>query len=588
MPFINFEGQVHYVPGVYTSTKVVSSLPGPLPAFHIPVILGHATHGRPYNVDSKITAVETAPGPYQLCRTEAKVAELYGAESDVHRAARVAFRHGLPFAFVGGMSDMVRASIVVDDGGGTPVEQFTLYPRQWGPAPAWAKIKWDGTTWTTTPVKRYAMLAANAGASATRLYLAGDHTWLTEGAAVVVGSNTVAGVAATVAAVGVELGTDGQRDYWIELAAAAGSALNTSEYALVLQYADRDEVSPDLATCQALIDWLNASSSHWIAVKHANFDNTDPASVATATAMNAISAWGAVVDGTCPASVTADYTGLVAALNAGAWDAFLIAQGLIPHTYLVADGASAVHAAMRDYATAQRALGYPIAVVTGCRWGDVVLDAGDDTDPLYRAVALNSQDVQLVANGADREAAYISRAAAVFGRRVAGGPAHNLTNDEFVFSEDEVRWDEINSGELSALARRGVVSNKLSIGQTFRYRVSQGSSTLQANATIWNTSDATTWSTMQRDLADYVERVIKTDFEELVIGADKVTEAGVAQLLQRRAERSLVARGYIKPGGFAITAITLNDAGNGYDVAWTVRLPDTVDYLTVTTSILIG
>ena len=586
MPYIYFEGQYRYVPGVYHTTRVVSSIPGPLPALHIPVLLAHGFEGTPYDVDSKQVTGETALGPLRLCRTESAVASLFGAESDAHRAMRFAKRHGLPFAYVGCLSDMVRASVVVDDGGGTPVEQFTLYPRTWGPKGGHPRITWDGTNWSTTPVKRYALLDANAGASATRLYLKGDHPWLTVGASIVVAANDVAGVTRTVTNAGIEIGADGQRDYWIEISSAAGSALNTSAYALVLQYDTAKVETSPAVDCQALIDWINSTSIHWFAVKHANFDNTDPANV-TGKALKEITEWGTVTVGTCPAMTGTDVDGFVSLMNAGGWAKFAVQTGTLPHTYMLASDASANHGKMRDYATAERERGYPIAVVVGCGWGDVVLDAGDDTDPLYRVAALNSQDVMLCAGGIDREAAAISTAAAIWGRRVEGGVGHNLTNDELIHSEREGEWDEINSGELSALARRGVVTYKLSLGQTYRYRVSQGSSTLQANAVIWNVADATTWAVHQRDLMDAVVKAVVTDLEELAIGSDRIYRDGVGQMLFRRGS-TLERTGWVKPDGLQVNDITLNDAGNGYDVDWGVKLPDLVDFIAMTNNVMVG
>ena len=68
----------------------------------------------------------------------------------------------------------------------------------------------------------------------------------------------------------------------------------------------------------------------------------------------------------------------------------------------------------------------------------------DDTDPLFRASSLNSDSVALAICGLDREAAYLSLAPALWGIRVSRGPGHNLTNDDLIFSELEVLWDEIN------------------------------------------------------------------------------------------------------------------------------------------------
>jgi len=57
-------------------------------------------------------------------------------------------------------------------------------------------------------------------------------------------------------------------------------------------------------------------------------------------------------------------------------------------------------------------------------------------------------------------------------------------------------------------------------------------------------------------------------------------------VLRRRAEKSLIRRGYILE--FIISSIVKDETGNGYLVDWSARLPDTVDFIGVTTKILIG
>ena len=594
MPRIDFNGQNYYIPGVYTRTLVSSSLPGPLPAFHIPVLLGHGYDGHPYNADGSLQPNEVPYTPFKLVNVESVASSYFGENSDIHAAIKFAKRHGLPFAYVANLSALTRASIIADVVT-TNVEQFTIFARRWGPAMNWTKLKFASGILTITPVKRYAVLSANLASAATRCYFARAYDWLTVGASITVGSNAVAGVARTITDVGSEIQANGQRVYWAELSSSVGSACNTSAYAMVLQYdTDHAVTSPTFTTSQAMIDWFNANQqlAGFVAVKHTNFSDVVPAPIASATPLKEITAWGTVVLGTSPAVTGADIDAYIALMNGGELDQFLIREQVIPQTYLLVDGSSTNHGKMRDYATAERsrALGFAISVTTGVRWGDTVIGAGDDTDPTFRAASLNSQDVQLAAGGLDREAAYVSLAAALWARRIAGGPGHNQTNDELVFSELEKKWNEITSGQLTSLSKKGVVTYKLSVAAAgFRYRVSQGLNTLQANnGLIWNVSDATTWSTMQRDLADHVDRILREDYEESAIGADAVDANALAAILTRRAEVSLETRGFIKKGGFTITSITRNSAGNGYDIAWSVKFPDTVDYITFTTTILIG
>ena len=592
MPFVTTDDGVrHYVPGVYTSTKVSSSIPGPLPAFHVPILLARGWDGHPYNADDLVVSGEALYSPFKLLNTDSAAADYFGENSDLHHAMQWGKRHGLPFAYCVCLSPLTRASIIAETVGN--VSQYTLFPKaKFGPMGGWIKIgQTAGGVVTTIPVKRYAPLAANLGATATRMTFARAHGWLAEGAEVIVGSNIVLGVARTILRTGVEVQANGQLTYWAELSSSVGTGCATADFAVVLQYAtERTVISRALGSVgQALIDYFNDESSVFRAVIHANYTGALPATVATPTAIKDLGAtWGTFTTGTAPAVTDADVTAFVARLNAGDWDQFLVREQLIPQTYCLADSDVDRHATMRDYSIAERIRGYGVSVTTGCAWGDHVIAAGDTTDPTFRSAALNSQDVMLAAGGLDYEAACMSLAPAIWARRVAGGPGHNLTNDELIFTALERKWNEINLGELTALSKKGVTTYKLSVAAAgFRYRVSEGLSTLQANSgLIWNVSDATTWAVMQRDLADFVDRVIKTDFEEQIIGASKVDANAIATVLNRRAEKSLVARGYIK--SFSVTSITLNEGANGYIVRWAVKLPDTVDFMTFETTILIG
>lgn len=591
MPVLNFDGKRQSVPGVYTRTRVVSSLPGPLPAFHVPILLAYAWDGHGYDADAKLVLgeSETEFTPFRLLNTDSVAASWYGENTDLHTAMRWAKRHGLPFAYGCNLSPLTRASILAETVGN--LAQCTVVPRKFGPMGGWIKIGLTAPgVVTEIPVKRYAPLSANLGSTATRAYFQRAYGWLSEGAQIVIGSNAVPGVARTIVRVGQEKIPSGQIVYWAELSSAPGTACNIADFAVVLQYdTDRQVVSRALGTSgQAFIDYLNDESTLLRAVKNVAFSGVLPAPVATPTALKDLgTTWGTFTAGTAPAVTDADVTAFVAAMNAGQWEAFAEREQLVPQTYCLADADHERHLTLRDYATAERIRGYGISVTAGCAWGDHDLGAGDVTDPTFRSAALNSQDVMLLAGGLDYEAAAISLAPAVWARRCAAGPGHNLTNDDLVFSQLERKWDEINSGELTTLCKKGVATYKFSVAaNAFRYRVSQGLSTLQANAAlIWNESDATTWAVMQRDLADFVERVIRTDFEEQIIGADRVDANAVAVTLKRRAEKSLVGP-YIK--AFRITSIVLNDAANGYSVRWGVVLPDTADFVDFTTDILIG
>mgnify|MGYP001068825233 CR=1 FL=1 len=588
MPSIFFDGRQQFVPGAYTKTEVRSSLPGPLPALHVAVLLGQGPVGKPYSVAASALDVEGDQVPWEYCGTATKVARENGYESELAIGATYGWRHGLPGAYVVNLAPLTRPSIELD--AAASLAQVDVYSKAYG-APANAlQLSYVASTdiLTIVPVKAFAMLSANTSISDTRVYLSGSHGWLSENAKVYIADNTTTTpVLVTVSDSGVEIDSNGQRLYWVELSAGLAAAYTTADYAFVYQMDTSNTITgTGLGTPQAVIDFINndaAASQLLSAERNATYDGSDLVDL-TIDSLG----WSTnSTAGTSPPMTNTQLQAFVSNMNAGDWDKFVEAEQVIPHSYLLLSGDSTLQGTLRDYAIAERTRNYPIAATAGVSWGDTVIGAGDSTDPTFRSGALNSQDFCLVAGGLDRRAAYLTLAPAVFARRVAGGPGHNLTNDTFIYEELEKLWDEIDSGELTALLKAGVVSYKLSVGQSIQYAVSQGLSTLQANGgAIWNEVDSTTYSLMQRDLADFANIVIKRDMESLQVGANEVTATTVGAVLFRRAARSLLKQGFITD--FAIESITLNDAGSGYDVVWNVRLPTTADFITITTIILLG
>lgn len=578
-------GRKAYVPGVYSGFDVVSDLPGALPDFQVPLIIGEAEEGYPFDVRGSQEAHENL-SPFVLRGTSSSAGTLFGPDSDLAVAFQYAKRHGLPQAYCVAINALTRAKVIATSTG--PVNQMTVMAQKYGAPGNWIKIRFNAGVLEVTPVKNYSRLTANALTTDTRVYVR-DNSWVQVDTDVVLGANNVTALTRTVTAVGTDLDANGQVLYWIEFDSALGSALTTAQYAIVLEYDETSkETSPAFSAGegQLLLDWLQNDSEFLNGTKHANFTGALPITLATATALKDITAWGTVTAGTTPSQTPTNHSDFITDLDASETDLFSLETQSIHQAFLIVDGTSTVHASWRDWASAKRAEGWAVSITTGARWGDVVVGAGDDTDPLFRAAALNSQDVALCCGGLDRLDAYLSFAPAVFGRRIEGGIPHNLTNDDLQYTEIEVQWDERNAGELTALHRGGALVYRLSNQSNIRYRISQGLSTLQQNANSWNEVTDDTPLLMQRDLADYIDRILKLDLDERQVGADRVTADTVAAVVVRRAQTSLIKRGLIEE--FRVTSITLNESGAGFDVQWAVRLPTTVDFITMVTTILIG
>lgn len=587
MPVITFRGRQHRRPDAYVDAQAINNLPGGVQPFQIPVMLAGAVQGYPYDVGDHLITGEAAISPFRRMETTSDAKALFGAASDMAVAFQQAKRpesSGLPYAWCVCLSALTRASVVVTSTG--PVSQITVYGKLFGVPGGWNKITWTGGVWTTTPWKHLSLFTANAGSTATRIYVS-DNSWAREGMVLEVGDNDTANAERTVVSKGEELSSTGQKLYWIELDSAVGASLTTAQYAAAAYYdTTRTEASDTLATGQELVDFLNSSDcTYWRAKKESGFTSAVPITVGTATPLKDISAWGTVTDGTSPAPTSSDVDDFITLMDAtGSTDLRTLVNG-VPRLYYLASSDSTAHASMRDWAIVQRDAGYPIQVVTGCAWGDVDLTADDNTNPTVRAAALDSQDMQLCAGGVDYLPAYISTAAQVFGYRARGGISHNLTKDKVFGSVFEKRWSDTN---LDTLLAGGVtcIRQWITSGGA-HYGLTQGNNTLQANDIAWNDSDNTTCLAQQRDIVDYIMLDQRLYATQNLVGEDYVPEAAVRAVLLGRAS-VYAGQNLIVADSFKITSIALNDAANGWDAVTCFTAVPTVDFITVLNNVLLA
>lgn len=586
MPLVqDFEGNSHRVPGVKATTVVSTDSAGPLPDYLIPVEMGQADQGDPYNVDSLLFGNEIPRSPFTRLRTSGKVAAKFGADSDITKGFKKAKQAGLPEAYVVCMSALTRGTVITTSGS-QAVNQYKLYGKSFGAPLHFTKVKIAaGTTITVTPVKNHSLITADVGTTDKRIFVR-SAVWVRDGMTLTFGDNTTTSFTNIVAAHGTDFDAAGQVRHWIDLTTTAGTAITTALFGMVFEYDEtRKEVSPAL-DAQGQVDWFNDVSKILGATVEATFTNPasiDALAVDTPLREITVATWTNAVSGTSPPVTVSDFTAFITALDANEYDDFGQKHGVLPYLFYVADSNSVNHGAMRDWAITKRAEGKPVQICTGAGWGDVVLDAGDDTDPKFRASALNNQDVWLAVGGIDREGSHLSLAAVVFGLAIGGGVGHNLTNDGFQYVELETTWDERNSGELTALHLFGLIVWRL---ETTRYVVSEGLNTLQGVDIAWDVETKSSPLIMQRVLADFVQESFNRDLSRLQVGADQVTEGTVRATLRSRAKGSLEARGYIVPGSWRITSIVINAGRTGFDVQQAYAFPVTNDFIVIENTIL--
>ena len=584
------DGQTYVVPGVYTSIQAALNGAGPLPEFQVPVLIADSYAGYPSNFTTNTGRLDSELNllPFLDIGNTTTCQEIFGAASDLSVIYANAKRNGLPRAWCIGAGQMVRAKIVVRSTG--PVAQFDIVGYYWGFLANWTKIRFtSGGIFGYQVPQKISKITTNVTTGDTRIYV-DDNSWAVPGMAIEIGDNNTANSAAVVYAKGVELSTTGQPRYWIRLVAAASDAYATADYAAIALYGSGVSVSPVFSSGQGqdLIDWINSTRVLKAQRIAASFTGALPIAIASLTALKDISTWGTMTPGTAPASSASTYTDFVSAMNDGLWERFITQARVFPRAWYVGSSASDTHAVWRDYALQERAAsrGYPISVTTGCAWGDTDLSASNSTNPVYRSGLLNSQDIDLGASGADGQAAYLTLAAAAWGRLCSGGLPHNLTNDPLEgFTTFEATWNEAGLGELTELCRGGVFTyiNRFLRGAVTPV-ISQGLSTLQANTQLWFNlgSEGYTWSRQQRDLADFVDRNIKIDFMNQVIGLEVDVNIVRTTLVTRG--QQLITRGILV--SFRVISVTRNIEANGWDFLWNAELPGLTDYVTGTTTIL--
>jgi len=509
-------GQTISVPGIAELNEtVILNEPGPTPAFAVPVLVGDAPSGIPYNFDSLKMTSETALGPFRMQRTDPVVHDTWGYGSDVAVAFRNAQEAGLPMAFITTTAALTRSKVVVTSAG--PVNQFTLYSRLFGAPGRHHKVKFATDILTISPVLRYAMLSVAVTTTTTRVYVTGADpntspiAWMAPGQTVYLGDSDTADFAVVVDEVGRELDTNGQWKYYFDLTGAAGTAVEIStKYGMVILYGD-DEISPTFLTGegQKVIDWVNNNSKVLGAEKHADFTGALPIDVVSATPIKDLSTtWGTITNGVSPASTSSDWSTFFTNYKATYWDQFRSLFGLVPRVHLLLTSDATVHGYARAFAVDRRknvASGSrPVSILLGAAFTDTSTSASNSTNSAYRARALNHQDVGLFGGQFERLPAYLSLAAYAFGQLVNGGSLYSITRKAIRATGGEVTklWDETNTGELTTLIKAGVITYMLSPTTPPVWQFTSGVNTNQDRTTAWSSATNSTCMMAARNSID--------------------------------------------------------------------------------------
>ena len=576
------DGLDHVVPGVYGSIQVQQGAAAPQPTFQVPVLIADSDSGYPSNWLSNADkfTIEANTLPFVRVGDATQAKRIFGG--DLAQIFSNAKNNGLPMAWCIGAGKMRRSGVIVRSTG--PVAEFDLAAFYWGFPGNWVKIKWASSIFSYIVPTKLVKVTANAAAGATRVYVT-DSSWAVPGMALEIGDNDTANEAITVRRAGVDFSSTGQPLPYIDLTAALSGTFATADYAAVALYGPTAVTSPTFSAGQGqnLIDWLNSTQVNGMRVfraqRRGTFTGALPIAVSSLTPVKQVAAWGTVTLGTSPAASASDYADFIDDLTT-LLPQFIAAVKAIPRAWFAGTTSLTAQQSWRNYAITQRADNKPISVTVGCAWGDVDLTASDSTNPIYRAGQINSEDVDLVACGADGYGSYLTLAAAKWGRMCGSGIPHNLTNDPFIgFTTFEAKW---SGTDLESLCQGGVVTYSLPfINGVVQPCISQGLSTLQTNLSTWNI-DNTTWSRQLRDNADLVDRALRLDMESQIVGHEVDVNAVRAVGVARGA--ALLRQGYLAALP-TLTQVVRNPEQNGWTVTWQVLLPGLTDYVDLTTLI---
>jgi len=560
MAWFNFNGKNYIIPQAVSIIKIIKESGAPLPDFSIPLIVAEQWQGVPYSD----TDTEQIRGFSQ----ENLVRDYYGSQSEMLVAFQYFKKHGGAGCYcLGARSATKSEATLPDDAAGDSID---LTSKDWGAYTGDTAVTIvagtadaNAVVFTITPSKNVVYLTADSGTDdtievATTLnYKVGDKVWLTD--------KSTTKVQKTIKSL-IE-------DTSITFENVIASEVTKANNARIYQEGE-EEVSGELAVFSEIINWFEDECTYLSAAKATGA--TKVPDVMAKTCMKDIAG---AIPGTSPTpTLDAD----------GDWDKI---RAMLPDKIrdfgirliapIVSDHDD--HLSWRDFAISQRTANKPVQIMVGGAKGDIVLAAGDSTDPTYRSYSLNNQDVILAAPGLDDEGAYLTTAPAILGLRSGNALDHNLTRDGIVASSIEKDWSTTTDRET--LIKKGI----LGVAKDRRgFFVLKGVNSLQDNLATggWNVDGATTWLPMQRDLIDYADYTLRTGIDNDIIGADGVTAQSLAVYIGATID-SLMATGYYLD--FKIESIERDiETGEGWRVEWAAKNVGETNYVGITTHLYVG
>ena len=481
------DGRSFEIPGAYGITEVINTGGGNIPTFNVPIIIGSARSGIPYNAGSGAEVIKGY--------SNSNNARKYYGDGELIEAFDFFKEAGAGICFLLNAAALTRAKATLKDNAGEPANSLDIVPLKYGAgendislaiASADSKI-----TYTIIPPKNTKFLTADASTTNNTINLE-SVDGLEVGETVYIRDNSNA-----VQSTEIEYINKETKD--VRLKDLPTSAFAIAQYARIFQEDTTNQevyVFDSTVLIEEVLETINVSNI--FRLDRSTYTGAVPNSLVK-TYLNDFSG---ATKGTSPLaseSADGDYDKIAA-------DFIKLAEEFRNYNKIglrgvgVVSGDASVHANFRALAVEMRSKNYPILVVTGVKKGDIDKAKTDAAHPIPRLKSLNSGDVLLAVMGKDDKAAYLSVAPYVLGLISKYGPKKNLTKETISATKVEKFYGAYNEEDAKELLRNGALM--ISSGET-GFWLTRYISTYQKQDTVWNSADATTYLVQRLQMADF-------------------------------------------------------------------------------------
>lgn len=518
---LQLKGKTYFVPGAYLVTEILEGGVQTEPVFNVGVIIGAMPFATPYTVGTG-SSPQPAGEFIKGYADAATIANELGT-GDFLTFYRYAKRKGAGKAYFLNVAPLTKMSGGIIQNS-APENALSLSSKRYGAQENWNSITIVGGVHTLIPPKNVVFLAADSGTGKT-ITLKGELPSFKPGDVVLLTSNThTTPESKTIEIVDVA-------NKKITFTTNIATNATVANYALIFQEGtDAAEVSSAaLDSAEKVNAFYNNSKIAAVSVLPGV--TLMPATLTKTYFGNLASATKA----TSPSPTSSDWQAV--ADNFARWnEEFASTYKVYMRVLGLVTSDAANHAAFASLATQMRQANKPIQIVTGCALGDYLIADSSPGSPIYRAKALNTDEVQLAGWGLEGNPAYVSLAGEFFGIRLANDVVHNQTRDDIdaAFVERAYYDRDPNAEKYIVNGVSPIITTKTG------FKIGRGVNTYQDQSTPFNKQSQRTYLVMLRDMADFDARAI-LELMDAQVGVDGVTPELVSSAAVSYSENAVAA-----------------------------------------------